>query len=159
MTLLRSFVSAALLGAATLALAAPAGAGSGVTYTGAFEFEGLANNEKGKTCNGQGSFGEMKPRARVTISERDSSGDFTVIAKGKVAKGKAATAVDGEDVCRMTFKAKAKTAPADDSTVYLEIKGVAFDIQFPVAQVADGDLGTWTCEFSDTTCAEVVGAD
>ncbi len=140
-------------------VALPASAGDSVTYSGAFEFQGLAGKERGRTCSGQGAFGEMKPRARVTISERDASGDFEVIAKGRVRKGSEATGVDGEDVCRMPFKAKARTAPADDSTVYLEVKGVTFDIQFPVADVADGDMGTWTCEFDDTTCALVVGAD
>jgi hypothetical protein len=156
----RSLAAVALLAATSFIVAAPAGAGSsGVTYSGAFEFQGLANDESGKACHGAGVFGEMKRRARVTISEQDAAGDFSTAAKGRVGKGKAATAADGEEVCRMPFKAKAKTAPADDSTVYLEIKGVTFDIRFPVADVADGDMGTWTCEYSDTTCALVVGAD
>jgi len=157
----RSLVAAALAAGASLVLvtSASAGGSGGVTYSGAFEFQGLAGNKTGKTCNGEGAFGEMRPRARVTISEQDAAGDFSKIAKGKVAKGKAATAVDGEKVCRMAFKAKAATAPADDSTVYLEVKGVTFDIRFPAAEVADGDLGTWTCEFSDTACALVVGND
>jgi hypothetical protein len=156
-TTLRSLIAAALLTSVSLLVAGPAAASGGVTYSGAFEFQGLANNETGQRCNGEGTFGEMKPRARVTISEQDAANDFTVIAKGRVGRGKTATAVDGEEVCRMSFKAKGSTAPADDSAVHLEIKGVAFSIRFPAADVADGDMGTWTCEFSDTTCAEVVG--
>ena len=157
----RSLVAAALVAATSLVHVAPAAAAGsgGITYSGAFEFQGLAGNTTGKTCNGEGAFGEMKARARVTISEQDAAGDFSKIAKGKVAKGKAATAADGEKVCRMTFTARASTAPADDSTVYLEVKGVAFDIRFPATEVSDGDLGTWTCEFSDSACALVVGAD
>lgn len=141
-----------------VAAATPALGGDSVTYSGAFEFQGLANKERGKACSGQGAFGEMKPRARVTISEQDAAGDFSVIAKGRVRRG-TETTVDGEDVCRMPFKATARTAPADDSAVYLEVKGVTFDIRFPASEVADGDLGTWTCEYSDTTCATVVGRD
>jgi len=156
-TTVRSLVAAAALASLSLLVAGPAAAGGGVTYSGAFEFQGLASNETGRRCNGQGTFGEMKPRARVTISEQDASGDFSVIAKGRVGRGKTAAAVDGEEVCRMPFKATASTTPADDSTVYLEIKDVTFNIRFPAADVADGDMGTWTCEFSDTTCALVVG--
>ncbi len=146
-----------------IALAAPsvaaAGGGKAPTYEGDFEFQGLASTKAGKGCSGQGTFGEMKPGAKVLISERvKSTGDFQKLAKGKVAKGKVVT-VDGDEVCRMHVSAKAKKAPASDSTIYLEIKDVAFNIQFPAADVADGDLGIWTCEFDDNSCATVVGRD
>src|SRR5262245_9978379 len=143
-----------------LALAAPSGAAGGKapTFDGTFEFQGLASASAGKGCSGQGTFGEMNPGARVLISERVASGDFQKLAKGKVSKGKVVK-VDGDKVCRMTVTAKAKKAPADDSTIYLEIKNVAFNIQWPAADVADGDLGIWTCEFDDTSCASVVGRD
>jgi hypothetical protein len=126
------------------------------TYSGAFEFEGLASKSTSKGCQGQGAFGVMKPGARVTLSEADASNDFTVIGKSKMGKGKVVD-VEGDKVCRMTYKVKAKTTPADDSRVYLEVKGVTFNISFPASDVADGDLDTWTCEYSDNTCAVVVG--
>jgi hypothetical protein len=147
--------------ALVLALAAPsaaAGGGKAPTFEGAFEFQGLASASAGKGCSGEGTFGEMNPGARVLISERVASGDFQKLAKGKVAKGTVVT-VDGDEVCRMRFSAKAKKAPASDSTIYLEIKGVAFNIQWPAADVANGDLGIWTCEFDDSSCATVVGRD
>lgn len=148
--------------ALVIALAAPSGAAGGdkaPTYEGDFEFQGLASTKAGKGCSGQGTFGEMNPGAKVLISERvKSTGDFQKIAKGKVARGKVVT-VDGDKVCRMHVSAKAKKAPASDSTIYLEIKDVAFNIQFPAADVADGDLGIWTCEFDDNSCATVVGRD
>ena len=59
----------------------------------------------------------------------------------------------------MTFKVRASSAPAFDSRIYLEVKGVTFDISWPAADVASGDLGTWRCEYSDDTCAAVVGRD
>jgi hypothetical protein len=145
-----------------LAFAAPAGAsvhrGTPTTFTGAFEFEGMAGVSAGKGCRGEGAFGVMKPGARVLLSERVASGDFQTLGKGKIAKGKVVT-VDGDKVCRMTYKVKAPKAPASDSRVYLEVKGVTFDISWPAADVADGDLGIWTCEYSDNTCAAVVGRD
>ena len=157
--LLLPLVSSALL---VLTFAAPGGAavgsGSGTTFQGAFEFQGIAGVKAGKGCRGEGAFGEMKPGARILISERVASGDFQDLAKGKVRRGKAVT-VGGDKVCRMRFKAEAATTPASDSTIYLEIKGVAFDIQWPAADVADGDLGIWTCEYSDNSCATVVGRD
>lgn len=144
------------------ALAGPVGAtvprGSSLKFTGAFEFTGLASEKTGKGCNGQGAFGVMKPGAKVTISERDAAGDFEVLATGKVAKSKIVE-VDDENVCRMKVSAKAPTAPADDSRIYLEVKGVTFDISWPATDVADGDLGIWTCEYDDTACAAVVGRD
>jgi hypothetical protein len=154
----RHLVAAATLGIACFGIAAPSAAAdaAAVTYKGAFEFEGLAANKTGKTCEGEGAFGQMKPGARVTISEQDAAGDFSELGIGKLAKGKNVK-VSGEKVCRMKFRVKAPVAPAADSTIYLEIKGVAFDIRFPAADVADGDLGTWTCEYSDNSCASVVG--
>lgn len=142
------------------ATAAPAATprGAAITYSGAFEFQGLASNKTGKRCRGEGSFGEAKPGARVTVSERNAAGDFSTLGTGKLAKGKLVT-VSGDTVCRMAFRVRAAVAPAGDSTVYLEVKGVAFDIRSPAADVADGDLGTWTCEFSDNTCSLVVGRD
>lgn len=163
----RHLIAIGVLGAACLGITVvpaaaagssdAAGRGAAMTYTGAFEFEGLAADGVGKACQGQGSFGEMKRGAKVTISERDAAGDFTTIATGKLKKGKFATSQTGERVCRMAYKAKAASAPAADSTIYLEIKNVTFDIQFPAVDVADGDLGTWICEFDDTACARVVG--
>src|SRR5262245_14119050 len=76
------------------ASAAAAGGGKAPTLTGSFEFQGLPSASAGKGCSGQGTFGEMKPGAKVTISERVASGDFQKLAKGKVAKGKVVT-VDG----------------------------------------------------------------
>jgi hypothetical protein len=153
---------AAALTAGLLAFAAPGaatvGRGSAVTFKGSFEFEGLAGKKTGKGCSGQGAFGEMKPGARVTISEQDAANDFSVLADGKVSKGKFVT-VDGEKVCRMTVKAKAASPPASDSRVHLEIKGVAFTTAWPASDVADGDLGIQTCEYSDDSCATVVGRD
>jgi hypothetical protein len=166
----RTLIAAAVLSAACIGLtaisaaaatqAAPAAAPrvASITYKGAFEFEGLASNKEGKHCSGEGAFGVAKPGAKITISERDSTGDFNVIGTGKLAKGKFATSVGGDKVCRMTYRVKA-TAPADDSTVYFEMKGLTFNNQFPASRVADGDLGTDICEFSDNTCATVVGGD
>jgi hypothetical protein len=37
------------------------------------------------------------------------------------------------------------------------MKGITFDIRNSATNVADGDFGTETCEFSDNTCATVVG--
>lgn len=150
------------LGLGVAALAGPAAAtvdrGSPVKFTGTFEFTGLASDKVSKGCQGQGAFGVMKPGAKVTISERDAAGDFEVLATGKVAKGKIVK-VDGENVCRMKLSAKAPTTPADDSRIYLEIKDVAFDISWPATDVASGDLGIWTCEYDDNSCASVVGRD
>jgi hypothetical protein len=158
----RMFLVAATLTAGLLAFAAPGaatvGRGASVTYKGSFEFEGLAGKKTSKGCSGQGAFGEMKPGARVLISEQDAANDFSELATGKVSKGRFVT-VDGEKVCRMTFKAKAASSPASDSRVHLEIKGVAFSIAWPASDVADGDMGIHTCEFSDDTCATVVGRD
>lgn len=165
----RPLVAAAVLGIACFGVATPSLAtthraapstthrAAAITYTGAFEFEGIAGKKAGKGCSGQGAFGEAKPGARVTVSERDVAGDFSTLGTGKLRKGKFVTASSGDKVCRMAFRVKAPTAPAGDSTVYLEIKDVVFNIRFPVADVADGDMGTWTCEFSDNSCAIVVG--
>jgi hypothetical protein len=157
---LRLFGLAVALSSGLFVLGAPGGAsvgsGTSITFKGAFEFEGLAAVSAGKGCRGEGAFGVMKRGARVLISERVASGDFQKLAKGKIGKGKVADA-SGDKVCRMPFKVKAKTAPADDSRIYLEVKGVAFDISWPAADVADGDLGTWRCEYSDNNCAVVVG--
>jgi hypothetical protein len=131
--------------------------GPSTTFSGAFEFEGLAAASAKKGCRGEGAFGVMKKGSRVLLSERDADGEFSRLGKGKLGRGKITDAVDGEEVCRMRFKIKARTAPASDSRVYLEVKGVTFDISWPAADVADGDLDTWRCEYSDTTCAVVVG--
>lgn len=158
----RMLLVAAAPCAVLLALAAPAGAtarsSASVTFKGSFEFEGMAAKKAGKGCSGQGAFGEMKPGAKVTISEQDAANDFSKLATGKMSKGKVVT-VDGEKVCRMTFKAKAATPPASDSRVHLEIKGVTFSTSWPASDVADGDMGIQTCEYSDDTCATVVGRD
>ena len=158
----RLLMVAAVVSAALLALAVPSGAsvsrGSSVAFTGSFEFEGLAAKKTSKGCSGQGAFGEMKPGARVLISEQDTANDFSELATGKLSKGKLVT-VDGEKVCRMTFKAKATSPPASDSRIHLEIKGVAFSTAWPASDVTDGDLGIQTCEYSDDTCATVVGRD
>lgn len=160
MPLLRRPIRAALAVCCLLALAAPAAAsvrsGAAPTYKITFEFEGLSG-VPGKACHGKGLFGEMKRGAKVTISERVASGDFQVLAKGKVRAGKVAEAKDGEKVCRMRSTVKTKRGPADDSRIYFEVKGVTFDISWPATDVADGDLGTWRCEFSDNSCAELVG--
>jgi len=165
----RHLVAAAVLGAVCFAAATPSAAAgrsaapaakdraAAITDAGAFEFEGIAGHTAGKGCRGEGAFGEAKPGARVTVSERNAAGDFSTLAKGKVAKGKVVRASGGDKVCRMAFRAKARVAPANDSSVYLEVKGLTFDLRFPAADVADGDLGTWTCGFSDNTCARVVG--
>jgi hypothetical protein len=137
--------------------AATVTSGASTTFSGAFEFEGLAAASAGKRCHGEGAFGVMRARARVLLSERDAAGDFSRLGKGKIGKGKITDAVDGEEVCRMRFKVKAPTPPASDSRVYLEVKGVTFNISWPAADVADGDLGTWRCEYSDNTCAALVG--
>lgn len=156
----RLFCLAVALSSGLLVLGAPSGAtvtsGTSTTFTGAFEFEGLAAASAGKGCRGEGAFGVMKAGARVLISERVASGDFQTLGKGKIGKGKIADA-DGDEVCRMAYKVKARNAPAADSRIYLEVKGVTFDISWPAADVADGDLGTWTCEYDDNTCAVVVG--
>jgi hypothetical protein len=88
--------------------------------------------------------------------EQDSNGEFDTLARGKLRKGKVVE-IDGVEVCRVAFRVKAADAPADDSRVYLEVKGLTFDISWPAADVADGDLGTWRCEFSDNQCAVIVG--
>ena len=131
--------------------------GESTTFSGAFEFEGLAAASAKKGCRGQGAFGVMKKGARVLLSERDAAGEFSRLGKGKIGGGKITDAVDGEEVCRMRFKVKARRTPASDSRVYLEVKGVTFDISWPAADVADGDLDTWRCEYADNTCAVLVG--
>ena len=98
----------------------------------------------------------MKAGARVRISEQTAAGDFDAIGHDKLRKGKVVETSDGEEVCRMAFRVKA-TAPADDSRVHLEVKGLTFSIAWPATDVADGDLGTWRCEFSDDSCATIVG--
>jgi hypothetical protein len=158
----RRFAFAAVaLCTGVLMLGGPSGAtvtgGASTTFSGAFEFEGLAAASAGKGCRGEGAFGVMKRRARVLLSEQDAAGEFSTLGKGKMGKGKITEADDGEEVCRMRFKVKARSAPAADSRVYLEVKGVTFDISFSAADVADGDLDTWRCEYADTTCAVVVG--
>lgn len=147
---------AGLVALGTVATAAPTRGEASTTFRGAFEFEGMAAVPAGKGCRGEGAFGVMKPRARVRLSERVASGEFETLGRGKLGRG-TTTAVDGDDICRMPFVVKTKTAPASDSRIYLEVKGVTFDISWPAADVADGDLGTWRCEHSDNTCAEVVG--
>lgn len=133
-----------------------------VTYSGAFEFEGIAGKRTGSSCRGDGlsSFGRANPGAQVKISERNAAGKFSTLAKGRLAKGafviNPLTNTDGP-VCRMEFRAKAQRAPATDSSVYLEVKGLFTVIQFPAADVADGRLGTWTCNPFDDNCALVVG--
>jgi len=160
--MLRQLGLAVAFSVLVVTLAAPSGAavrsGSAPTFAGSFEFEGIAAVRAGKGCRGEGAFGDMRPGARVLISERVTSGDFEKLATGKLRRGKAVD-VEGDEVCRMRFKAKAATAPAADSTIYLEIKGVTFDVSWPAADVADGDLGIWTCEYSDNSCATVVGRD
>ena len=131
--------------------------GTSTTYTGAFEFEGLAADATAKGCRGEGAFGVMKTGAKVTMSEQDAAGDFSTLGTGRVGKGKITEASDGEEVCRMPIKVKARTAPADDSRIHVEVKNVTFSISYPAADVADGDLDTWRCEFGDTTCAVLVG--
>jgi hypothetical protein len=152
----RTLVAVAALGAMCVA-AAPSASAAPITYHGAFEFEGIAGVGAKKNCHGEGAFGVAKPGAKVTISERNTAGDFSVLATGKLSKGKVVTAVSGDKVCRITFKAKAATPPAGDSTVYFEMKGITFNIRNSATNVADGDFGTETCEFSDNTCATVVG--
>ena len=137
--------------------AAPSATAVPITYHGAFEFEGIAGVGTKTNCHGEGAFGVAKRGAKVTISERNAAGDFSVLATGKLAKGKVVKAISGDKVCRMTFKAKASTPPASDSTVYFEMKGLTFDIRNSATNVADGDFGTETCEFSDHSCATVVG--
>jgi len=158
----RTLLATTTLLAALLALTGPVAAtvrsSASVTFKGSFEFEGLAAKKAGKGCSGQGAFGEMKPGAKVTISEQDAANDFSELATGKMSKGKVVT-VDGEKVCRMTFKAKAASPPASDSRVHLEIKGVTFSTSWPASDVTDGDMGIQTCEYSDDTCATVVGRD
>jgi hypothetical protein len=168
----RQVIAVVALSAAGLAVAAPSSAAvragaptsvhraPAVTYTGAFEFEGIAGKKTGRFCRGSGVFGVAKPGAKVTISERNAAGDFSTLAKGKLAKGTFVTDAvtdTGGKVCRMAFRANAAVAPAGDSSVYLEVKGLAFNLQFPAADVADGDLGTWTCGSFDDGCARVVG--
>jgi hypothetical protein len=152
----RTLIAVAALGAVCVA-AAPSATAAPITYHGAFEFEGIAGVGTKKNCHGEGAFGVAKAGAKVTISERNAAGDFSVLATGKLSKGKTATAVGGDKVCRMTFKAKGATPPASDSTVYFEMKGVTFSIRNSATNVADGNFGTETCEYSDNTCATVVG--
>src|SRR5687767_10311394 len=95
--------------------------GASTAFSGAFEFEGLAKASAKKGCRGEGAFGVMKKGARVLLSERDAAGEFSRLGKGKLGRGKITDAVDGEEVCRMRFKVKARTAPASDSRVYLEV--------------------------------------
>jgi hypothetical protein len=160
----RRLVVAAALTSGLLAFATPSAATVGsrgsTTYRGAFEFDSLAAVKTSKGCRGEGAFGVMKPGARVRLSERVASGDFQALGKGKIGKGKIGKGrSDGNGVCRMRFKVNTTRGPAADSRVYLEVQGVTFDISWPAADVADGDLGTWSCEYSDTTCAVVVGRD
>jgi hypothetical protein len=157
----RRLLVTVLLAGACVALAAPAApasvrAGGGLTYKGALQFEGLAAVGSSKNCHGEGAFGVAKPGARVTVSEQDASGDFTVIAKGKLAKGKQGEFL-GDEVCIMKYKAKATQAPASDSRIYVEWKGLTFNVSDSASNVVDGDFGTYTCEYSDNTCAVVVG--
>ena len=164
----RSLVVAAVLGGACLLFVSPSAAAArsaahptareaaAVTYVGAFEFEGLAGHGTTKNCAGEGVFGEAKPGAQV-ISERNAAGTFSVLGTGTLAKGKVVKARSGDKVCRMSFRVKAPVPPADTSTVYLEVKGLTFNVRFPATGVADGDLGTWTCGYSDKSCALVVG--
>jgi len=166
----RHLVAAAVLVAACFGIAVPSAAATAnaapaatrraaaITYSGAFEFEGIASHKTGTRCRGEGAFGVAKPGARVTISEQNAAGDFSTLGTGKLGKGKLVT-VSGDKVCRIAFRVRAPVAPADDSTVYLEVKGLTFNVRSPAAEVADGDLGTWTCEYSDNTCALVVGRD
>ena len=146
----RAIVAAALIGVACIAASPSAGAAPAVTYHGAFELEGIAGHRTGKSCSGAGAWGEANPGAKVTISERNAAGDFSVLATGKLAKGKVVKASSGDKVCRMKFVAKAATAPASDSTVYFEMKGLTFNVRLPAADVADGNLGTLTCAYSAT---------
>jgi hypothetical protein len=127
------------------------------TFEGAFEFEGVASRKVGSGCRGVGQFGKAKAGARVLISERSADGDFQPLGRGRLDKGKIVEATTGDKVCRMTFRVRAGAAPAADSAVYLEVKGVVFDLRWPAADVTDGDLGTWRCEFSDDSCALIVG--
>jgi hypothetical protein len=161
----RHLVLAALLSCTlVLALAAPsvaaiANGSMSTVFEGAFEFEGNAARPAGKRCRGAGAFGVAKAGARVRISQQDRDGEFDTLARGKLGKGKIVETAAGDEVCRMTFRVKVPTAPADDSRLYLEVKGLTFDISWPATDVADGDLGTWRCEFSDTQCALLVGEE
>jgi hypothetical protein len=147
-----------VLGAACAAAAPSATAAAGITYHGTFEFEGIAGHTTGKSCRGEGAFGVARPGAKVTISERNAAGNFSVLAKGKLANGKVVKArSSGGKVCRMTFRAKAAVGPASDSTVYFEMKGLTFNIRFSAAKVGNGDLGTYACQYSGHSCATVVG--
>ncbi len=129
--------------------------GSGVTFKGALQFEGLAAVGPNKNCHGEGAFGVAKRGAKVTVSQ-SVDGDFTKLGTGKIAKGKAAK-FQGDDVCLMKYKVKVPTAPAAGSRVYVEWKGLTFDVSNSAENLTDGDIGTYTCEYSDTTCATVVG--
>lgn len=167
MTTVAALVVACLAVAATSSAAAHTGMPSSVrrapavTYSGAFEFEGIAAERTGKSCRGDGmGFGRANPGAKVTLSELTAAGKSSTLAKGRLAKGAFVTnplTDTGGPVCRMEFRAKARRAPAADSVVYLEVKGLFFNIQFPATEIADGRLGTWTCDAFDDTCALVVG--
>ena len=157
---LRQLVAVVVLGAACLAVAAPSGASvhraAAVTYKGALQFEGNAAVGANKNCHGEGAFGVANAGAKVTVSERNTAGDFTTLGTGKLAKGKAVK-FQGDDVCLMKYKVKAPTAPAADSRVYVEWKGLTFNVSLPASSDRVVDLGTYTCEYSDNTCATVVG--
>ncbi len=58
-----------------------------ITFSGAFEFEGLAAASARNGCRGEGAFGVMKARARVLLSEQDAAGEFSTLGKGKIGKG------------------------------------------------------------------------
>ena len=156
----RRLLVTVLLAGACLAVAAPGAPasvreGSGVTFKGALQFEGIAAVGSNKNCHGEGAFGVAKPGAKVTVSQ-SVDGDFTKLGTGKLAKGKAAKFL-GDDVCLMKYKVKTSAAPAAGSRVYVEWKGLTFNVSDSAENVADGDLGTYTCEYSDNTCATVVG--
>ncbi len=156
----RRLLVTALLVAACVAVAAPSAPASvrreaGPTFTGALQFEGLAAVGSNKNCHGEGAFGVAKAGAKVMVSQ-SVSGDFTTLGTGKLAKGKAAKFL-GKDVCVMKYKVKTSAAPAAGSRVYVEWKGLTFNVSDSAANVTDGKVGTYTCEYSDNTCAIVVG--
>jgi hypothetical protein len=132
----RRTIALVTLAMACLAIAAPSGASvhraGGLTYKGALQFEGLAAVGANKNCHGEGAFGVAKAGARVTVSERNTAGDFTTLGTGKLAKGKVAEFL-GDEVCLMKYKVKAASAPAADSRVYVEWKGLTFNISLPAS--------------------------
>jgi len=155
-------IALATVGLAVLATAVPSGASvdrapvPAITYRGALQFEGNAAVGANKNCFGEGAFGSAKAGAKVTVSEQNTAGDFSTLGTGKLAKGKAVK-FQGAFVCLMKYKVKAPTAPAADSRVYVEWKGLTFNISLPASSDRVVDLGTYTCEYSRNTCATVVG--